>query len=218
MKKISQQALNELIAGGTVLLASENKPRIVRTPNNQIIKIFRSKRRKRHAQKFRKNVHRLQRRGFSSVEQCQAAQCKQDHSALVIYPYQSGDSAYQLICQQQKNVLNDVADFMRRLHCAGVYFRDCHAGNLLREGPSNFRMIDVHNTRFRLGKLGTRQRAKNLASFIYRRNLLEHIDETDINQFIQHYIECEAFPPQRQRRFMRHWDKYASQRRRKYFA
>ncbi|MHA7840780.1 MAG: protein kinase family protein [Gammaproteobacteria bacterium] len=193
MEIISKQSFKTIIDNAEVLLAVQGKPRILRTTDNKIIKIFNSKRQWRHSHKFVHNAKRLTRMGFSTIQTHGRFYCPEDNFIYVTYDYVEGTSAHKYFSQHDSSILPPLARFMVRLHKQGVYFRGCHPEHLIYLSDNDFLLIDMHDTRFFWLPLTINMRVKNLMVLFYRRYARDLLSKADMETFLSTYCEAAGF-------------------------
>lgn len=193
MEVVSKQVFEGLTEGAEVLLAVQGKPRILRTPDNKVIKVFRSKRQWRHSHKFVNNAKRLTRMGFSTIQPEGCFYCPEENLIYVMYDYVEGTSVHEYLSKRDTSILKPVARFMARLHKRGVYFRGCHPEHLIHLCDDDFLLIDMHDTRFFWLPLTVNLRVKNLMVLFYRRYARDSISEADMDMFLDTYCEAAGF-------------------------
>lgn len=193
MEVISKQGFEGLVQNAEVLLTVQGKPRILRTSDNKIIKIFNSKRQWRHSYKFVHNAKRLTRMGFSTVQPEGRFYCPEDNFIYVTYPYIEGTSAHEYLSKRDLSILKPLACFMARLHKRGVYFRGCHPEHLIHLSNDDFLLTDMHDTRFFWLPLTINMRVKNLMVLFYRRYARDFISQADMETFLDAYCEAAGF-------------------------
>ncbi|MBB71798.1 MAG: hypothetical protein CMF50_05315 [Legionellales bacterium] len=211
METVSQAHLDALLKDGEVLLRAGDKSRIVLRPDQSIVKMFRSKRRLRHAKRFIKCAKTYHRKGITTVEPSSLYCCPEDDCVFVTYPYLDGMTVKQLIAQGDDTVLAQVVDFMIALHDIGIYYRDFHPGNLIVR-DDHIAVIDMHNTHFFPFALGIRRRAKNIAAFFFRNQTAGLFSEEQINNFVHDYLDRANLRPAQQVRFWKHFARYREER------
>ena len=214
MQNVSMEAFQSLIEGGEVLLYSGEKTRIVLRPDNYIVKIFRSKRSARHAKRFIAVAARFYKKGYLAVSPTTPCRCAADNCVYLTYPYIDGPSLRELLEVGETKYLKSAAAFVFGLHERGVYFKDCHPGNLIVHGD-DFALLDIHNTRFYLFGLNVRRRAKNLAGFLFRNQTKNLFQPEDVNAFLQQYLSIASYSKKQKKRFWRYFQKNVEERKQK---
>lgn len=193
MEVISKQGFEALVYNAEVLLTSQGKPRILRTPSNKIIKVFNSKRQWRHSYKFIHNAKRLARMGFSAIQTQGRFYCPEENFIYVVYDYVEGKSVHEYLREGNTCILKPLAYFMARLHKGGVYFRGCHPEHLICLSDDDFLSIDIHDTRFFWLPLTINMRVKNLIVLFYRRYARDFIPKVGMETFLETYCEAAGF-------------------------
>jgi len=96
-------------------------------------------------------------------------------------------------------LVGELANTVKKIHKAGLFHRDLHAGNFLWDGKSFF-LVDLHNTKI-VRSLSTRQRLWNLSLFFH--SLRAIWGEEDQSTFMDAYFEGEPFYPQKKEEFLK---------------
>ena len=90
-------------------------------------------------------------------------------------------------------LIAELAKVTKKIHASGLFHKDLHAGNFLREGET-FYLIDLHRAKI-VRSLSLDQRLWNLAQLFY--SLGSVWAEEDRSRFVERYLEGES-PPWRE--------------------
>ncbi len=187
MRIVTANQLQLWLAQGDVLEKDGRGPKVVRLANEQLLKIFRPRRRfwlarlRPQAQRFAENAARLEALGIAtpSVGECFWLEPKLAVSACLYTPL-PGKSLDQLFHQTRSEfdaLLPALAAFIRQLHQRGIYFRSLHLGNILLLPEGGFGLIDFLDIRFKNGPLSQRLITRNL------QHLQSYLQRSQIQDF-----------------------------------
>lgn len=199
---MSERGYQELSADARELERDRFGVKVLLTPDGRIIKLFRIKRLWSLAMlypyslRFRGNAKRLRRMGIPTVEVERLFYCHAIRRHGVVYPRLAGETLAELLQRESspEGLLQQLAEFIARLHRRGIYFRSLHLGNVLRLPTGELGLIDVADLRFRRGALSVGQRARNFRHLLRR---LEHrgvFERFGIGRFLDLYLRAAELP------------------------
>lgn len=203
MQRWTQAQFEQLAAGATTLAADEHGVKVLLTPDDRIIKLFRRKRWLSstlvfpYARRFERASTELAKRGIPAVRVEAVARVPHLRRDVVVYRRLPGVTLRDALADARDDhngLLNDLAALLAGLHEHGVYFRAAHFGNILvrasdADGLGRLALIDISEARFRRGSLSPALRARNfrpLTSYDEDRAALRAFG---IPRFISGYLE-----------------------------
>jgi len=172
MRIVSAQELESWLASGEVLEQDGRGAKVIRLGDEQILKIFRPRRRlwlsrlMPQATRFKHNAARLLSLGIPVplVGECfwldkSRAVCGCSYTPL---PGRSLEQIFQKSQSELETLIPAFAAFIYSLHQRGIYFRSLHLGNVLQLPDGSFGLIDFLDIHFKRAPLGQRLVARNL--------------------------------------------------------
>lgn len=170
----SQQEFDTLTEGATVLEEDGWGIKVLRLPNQRILKLFRRKRLfssqlwAPHALRFQKNAETLLAKGIPTIEIEAAFSLPHINRQAVLYHELPGITLRQWLrdheAAETKPLVEQFGRFVAKLHDEGVLFRSLHFGNVLVTPDQTLALIDIVDMSFRSrGSLTTPQRIRNFA-------------------------------------------------------
>ncbi|WP_339523276.1 lipopolysaccharide kinase InaA family protein [Pseudomonas sp. EA_35y_Pfl2_R111] len=196
MRIVTANELQGWLSAGDVLEKDTNGPKVLRLPEGEILKIFRSRRApllarlRPDALRFAEHAHRLQKLGIATplITECYWIDQNQGVSACLYAPLQgtSLDRLFNDSPTEFEGVLPRLADYIHHLHQQGIYFRSLHLGNVLLTPCGGFGLIDFLDMRFKRRPLGSRMIRRN---FQHMYNYLQRRKVQDFpwQQLMDHY-------------------------------
>lgn len=184
MRIVTANELQNWLSQAEVLEKDSRGPKVVKLPNGELLKIFRSRR--HHllgrllpaAKRFAKHAERLQALDIRTptlleyfwIDPGQAVSaCR--YQPLEGIPL---DKLFLSSRADFERLLPELAGYIRQLHLRGIYFRSLHLGNILRTPDQGFGLIDFLDIRFKnhpLGRLLIRRNFQHLQNYLQRRKL-----------------------------------------------
>lgn len=195
MKTISEQDFWAFCHQATVLVQYKALPKVLVTPEGQIIKVFVRRRTFSknslwpQVRRFANNAQRLASRGIPSIEPPVLYHCPELRIHLAIYPKIEGQEIRQIIREGNIAILNEIAAFIATLHHQGIFFRGLHLGNLLK-GETAIYLIDIADLKVKARPLGLYQRLRNLRHLLENRDDYPTFKVFGIARFIKLYAEA----------------------------
>jgi hypothetical protein len=199
---MSVREYEELTAGARELERDRFGIKVLLTPDDRIIKLFRIKRLWSLAAiypysfRFRRNAERLRRTGIRTVRVERVFYCHAIRRHGVIYPRLAGETLAELLQRETppEGLLQQLAVFVAQLHLCGIYFRSLHLGNVLRLPTGELGLIDVADLRFRYGALSPGQRARNFRHLLRRPEQRAVFERFGIKIFLDLYLRAAELP------------------------
>ena len=199
MRIVTANELQDWLSTGEVLEKDGKGPKVLRLPEGDILKIFRSRRYpplarwRPDALRFAKHAMRLQALGISTpaINECYWIDHAQAISACLYAPLQ-GTSLDKLFMSSRSDfdaLLPRLASYILHLHQLCIYFRSLHLGNVLLTADGNFGLIDFLDMRFKRRPLDTRMIRRNfqhMHSYLLRRN----VQGFPWEQLMEHYAQA----------------------------
>lgn len=191
-------------------LRKQNKPSVMLTPTNLIIKhlyrrgLWSSSTLKSYAYRFKTNSIQLRKIAIQAPKieglfYYPTAKCD-----IIIYPSLPGINLSTLISQHKFEGLEAFPRFIAHLHQKGIMFRDLHLANVLyHEG--GFSLIDVVCVTFSKNPLSVRKRAKNLACMFSKEDQVCLWNEDRVQFFLEAYILLAQFTTNQKKDFLKHF-------------
>ncbi len=199
---MSEREYRELTADAEELERDRFGVKVLLTPDDRIIKLFRIKRLWSlaaiypYSLRFRGNAERLRQTGIQTVRVERLFYCHAIRRHGVIYPRLAGETLAELLRQEvpPEGLLEQLAVFIAQLHLCGIYFRSLHLGNVLRLPTGELGLIDVADLRFRYGALTPGQRARNFRHLLRRRDQRAVFERFGIERFLALYLQAAELP------------------------
>jgi hypothetical protein len=164
VRRLSARRYARLLAHARVIEADPHGPKVLRTPQGLVVKLFRRKRLLSsalwapYALRFARNAVRLHALGIPSVHVRGVWHCPARRRHLVAYDFLPGVTLRELGTRAPWRACGA---FIAVLHARGIYFRSLHAGNLVSLPGGGFGLIDVADLRFARRPLTMRRRLRN---------------------------------------------------------
>jgi len=209
-RKLSLQRYNNILAVANVIEHDMHGPKVIRMPDNVIVKIFRLKRLFSSAQlwpyakRFRDNSWKLRELGIPTVSVKNMFYCKEAKRHLVSYPMIEGQTLRSIAEKEKDNheLIARLIDFIVLLHYKGVFFRSLHMGNIIIQPDNSFALIDIADMRIKKRPLSIKKRARNF-NHLLRYDVERHlIGEYGLTRFFNEYVSLAGLSPLQQKFFM----------------
>ena len=202
MERLSRIEFDQMIANSKVLKKDTWGIKIILTPDNKAIKLFRLKRLlssglwQPYALRFARNATLLRNNNIRTVSIERVFTVPEIAREGVLYTKVEGQTLRSLLQapiddEHRDTLMQNLAIFLAELHEKGILFRSSHFGNLLVTSTGEYALIDIADlTVRRWGSLTVRQRVRNF------RHLTRHATD-------RRWIK--AFP---QKRFLNIYSEY----------
>ncbi|WP_373387187.1 toluene tolerance protein [Pseudomonas alcaligenes] len=184
MRIVTANELQDWLRQGDVLEKDSHGPKVIRLPNGELLKIFRSRRNpllarlRPDARRFAERAERLQRLGIAtpSIRECAWIDRDKAVSACLYEPLAGLplDKLFRDARSEFDGLLPALAAYILKLHRLGIYFRSLHLGNILRTPDGDFGLIDFLDLRFKrrpLGRMLVRRNFAHLQGYLQRRKI-----------------------------------------------
>lgn len=215
MQRWTQAQFDELAAGAKSLSADEHGAKVLLTPDDRVIKLFRRKRLLSsalfhpYAKRFAHAAQELAARHFPTTTVETLARVPSMRRDIVVYRRLPGISLREaLLCGREadrERLMLILTNLLATLHERGVYFRAAHFGNfLVHEQPpdtTTLTLIDVSETRFRRGALPPAMRARNFRPLAKYPEDLAAIRAFGVERFVRDYLDHAHLSPVHVARF-----------------
>lgn len=184
MRIVTANELQDWLRQGDVLEKDSHGPKVIRLPNGELLKIFRSRRNpllarlRPDARRFAERAERLQALGIATPDIRECAWIDR-HAAVsaCLYAPLAGlplDKLFRDARSEFDDLLPALAAYILKLHRLGIYFRSLHLGNILRTPDGDFGLIDFLDLRFKrrpLGRMLVRRNFAHLQGYLQRRKI-----------------------------------------------
>jgi tRNA A-37 threonylcarbamoyl transferase component Bud32 len=195
---ISQQEYADISRGASELERDSFGVKVLLRPDNRIIKLFRVKRILSlsaiypYSLRFWLNAKRLQRLGVQTVSVERIFYCHAIRRHGIIYPLLQGDTLADLLKadSDRSDLLEQLAQYVARLHDSGIYFRSLHLGNVLLLSDGELGLIDVADMRFHRHPLSTGERRRNFAHLLRRQEHRAIFERFGLERFLGLYLQA----------------------------
>ncbi len=202
----SKQEFEALTEGATVLEQDAWGIKVLRLPNQRILKLFRRKRLLSsqlwapHAQRFQGNANTLLAKGIPTIEIEAAFAIPEMDRQAVLYHELPGTTLRQWLRDHEgaeaQQLVEQFGRFVAKLHTEGVLFRSLHFGNVLVTPEQQLALIDIVDMSFRRsGPLTPQQRIRNFAHIGRYTEDRALFTQTGEQTFIEAYLEAAQLSP-----------------------
>lgn len=197
MKTLSHKQFSSLCRGATTLVKESFGDKVLRFPDESILKLFRIKhlissaRIYSHARRFARNAGRLSEKGIQTVSVHDVYNIPSISRSAVHYRPIEGVSLADHLKQMPvtPDLARQLAIFLARLHRKGVYFRAIHFGNIIILPDLSFGLIDVDDMRIARSALNRKKRLRNFHHFTKYENDRDHLRPQG-RVFISAYLDA----------------------------
>lgn len=155
-----------------ILSDSTEGPKVLQKHNGDIVKIFYSSKKNSlislpHALRFSRSAQGLTAAGVLAPHIKALAYYPAKKAYILTYTEIPGQDFRALTSPTNPLLLEKLPLFLAKLHQKGVFYRGIHLGNVLLTPNEEIALIDITNVHIRHKPLSLKQRAKNLAHFVY---------------------------------------------------
>ena len=196
MEKLTLPDFNSLTEKHKILERDGHGPKVLKTDDNKIIKIFRLKRRFSsasllpYAVRFKRNAEQLSGLGIETVKVEKIAYCSENHRHIIVYSMISGLSLREkLEHHYSPELIKQLAEYIAHLHDIGIYFRSLHMGNIIVTSDNFFALIDISDMRIYKKPLSVKKRIRNFMHFFRYLEDKRFLSAYGIDDFFSAYIE-----------------------------
>lgn len=198
---LSKAEFEKLIQDAEILEQDSFGLKVLRLPNNRIIKLFRRKRLissqlwAPHAWRFNRNAKILKQRNIPTICVESTFEIPELERQAVIYKELIGNTLRKWLQEhddrEAKEQIEAFGAFVADIHAKGILFRSLHLGNVLLTSDNTLALIDIVDMRFKwFTPLSVQQRMRNfkhIGRYSNDRILLAQFgEETFINAYLKH--------------------------------
>jgi len=206
MRIVTYNELTAFIAENEVVLGTAERPGLMLTPDNEIVKSF--YRRKRfststfipQAMRFVRNGRKLLEKGIVGPVANDVIYCPEIPVHMVIYQKLAGDDLREMCAAGKIQCLVRLPEYLADLHDRGIFFRAIHLGNILFDG-ANMAIIDVSDLSTKNQPLNVFQRVRNFAHLLNSEDDKAYFASFGVHDFITAYLKAAALRGVRERIF-----------------
>lgn len=172
--KLSNGRLASLTANAQILEEDSLGPKVYRLANGNFLKLFRRKRLVSSAllvpysDRFWRNAARLTELGIPTLTPLELYRLENSSLSAVLYNPLQGRTLKDIYLDEPDAFgkhLQTLVDFIRTLHCRGIYFRSLHLGNIVLTPEGALGLIDIADLSFQRRPLSKAKARRNLAHF-----------------------------------------------------
>lgn len=199
MRIVTANQWQDWLRLGEVLEKDSFGPKVLRLPDGDLLKIFRSRRNpllvrlNPEARRFADRAIRLQAMDIQTprIRECFWVNRDELVSACLYEPLrgQPLDKLFHTQRAEFDRLLPQLAAYIFKLHLMGIYFRSLHLGNILHTPDGSFGLIDfldLHFKRRPLGPMLVRRNFSHLRSYLQRRK----VEGFPWDELMRHYAEA----------------------------
>jgi hypothetical protein len=214
--QISREAFLRRVGTAEVLEVGRHGPKVWRTPDGQIIKLFIRRRRLSSAARlprglrFVENTHRLRALELETIRVDELWDVEGNDTQALVYRELPGAPVRDVVeaaaPADRAALLERFLAYMAHLHELGILFRSLQLGNLLfRQETDDFALIDVDDMRFQGRPLGAVDRLRNFRHLIHNARDWRLLTEFGWDRVVPFYREHAAMPLIRDGLFTAGW-------------
>ena len=184
MRIVAANELQDWLRQGELLEKDSRGAKVVRLPNGQLLKIFRSRRMpliarlRPDASRFAERASRLRTLGIKTPEIKECGWIDRNNAvSFCLYQPLEGTPLDALFHDSRKEfdtLIPQLASYIHHLHQLGIYFRSLHLGNILLTADGGFGLIDFLDIRFKgrpLGRMLIKRNFQHLHGYLVRRKV-----------------------------------------------
>lgn len=184
MRIVTANELQDWLSQGELLEKDSRGAKVVRLPDGQLLKIFRSRRipliarLRPDAMRFAERAERLQALNIKTPDIRECCWIDRDKAvSLCLYQPLEGiplDSLFRDSRSEFDALIPRLAAYIHHLHQLGIYFRSLHLGNILLTADGGFGLIDFLDIRFKgrpLGRMLIKRNFQHLHNYLLRRKV-----------------------------------------------
>ncbi len=199
MRKLDREQLENYIDASRVLHGTTERPGLILTPGDEIVKFF--YRRKKistatflpPAQRFTANSRKLLERDIPAPVVKDVMYCDEIPVQMVVYDRIEGKDVRELCQSEGVTNLAQLPEHFAHLHKTGIYFRAVHLGNIL-IGHGAIYLVDISDLTTHGSSLGVFQRARNLAHLFNAEHDKAYFVTYGLHKFVKEYVAACQFP------------------------
>lgn len=209
MKTIESSEFDARIRDAEILSEDRYGPKVYRTTDGLMIKLFRLKRLFStarvwpYARRFERAADELKARGIRTIEVLECLRIKDRGRDAVVYRPVDGRTLRDAISENADESLERFAVFLASLHALGVYFRSAHFANFVVAQGGELAMIDISEARFTRGALPLASRVRNFRHLARHEPDRESLRAFGVGRFCDAYLEASTLDDATRARFRR---------------
>tara|TARA_B100000809_G_C15121552_1_gene524478 strand:- start:9 stop:677 length:669 start_codon:yes stop_codon:yes gene_type:complete len=209
VKTIEAIEFDARVRDAEILSEDRFGPKVYRTADGRMIKLFRIKRLFStarlipYARRFERAAEELKARGIHTVEVVECLRVKGRARDAVVYRPVLGGTLRDSIAGNADEILIRFSKFFASLHALGVYFRAAHFANFIVEPGGGFAMIDISEAHFSRGALRLAGRVRNFRHLARHEPDRASLEAFGIARFCETYLEASRLDDATRARFKR---------------
>ena len=208
--RLSQAALDDMIASARVLSVNVDGPCVFMLPDDRILKLFRVARGLSsnwfvpYARRFERAAHSLAERGVRTVAVESLFKVQGAGRSGVIYRPVPGIDMSQALLDpaRRESLLSPLAGYFADLHAKGVLVYGMHLGNIIVDSEGQFGLVDVTSVGFVRRQLGHGQRARSFKPIFNHPQDQAQLASFGYERFFKLYLAAAELTPRDQGRFL----------------
>lgn len=169
---IGIEEFDELVSSAELIVADRIGPKVMKLPNDNLLKIFRRKHLissalfAPYAVRFVNNAFRLKELGIRCIQPVKIVHCTKNNTYAVEYEPLEGELLRGILqTADNRQLINKTAQFIAELHRKGVYFRSLHFENVIYH-DGKLGLIDIADMKIYQKPLSKRLRDRNFQHFL----------------------------------------------------
>jgi len=199
MRFLDADEYGALIQDAELLREDAYGPKVYKTPDGRIVKLFRIKHLLSSSilypynLRFLRNTQRLRRMGIVCVAVDEIFYCHAVRRHGLVYRRLEGTPLDELLVSaggRERQLFSDYAAFIAMLHARRIYFRSLHPGNILLLPDGGFGLIDVADMRFPRLPLSPSRRRRNFRHLFRSAEFKQALKLLPGALFITAYLEA----------------------------
>jgi hypothetical protein len=199
MRLLDANDYQALIRDAELLREDGYGPKVYKTPDGRIVKLFRIKRWLStsvfypYSLRFLHNSRRLRRMGIVCAEVDEVFYCHAVRRHGLVYRRLDGTPLDELLVsadESARRLFRDYAAFIAMLHARRIYFRSLHPGNILLLPGGGFGLIDVADMRFPWWPISAPRRRRNLHHAFRSEEFRQALRQLPAELFVSAYLDA----------------------------
>lgn len=206
MKRLNSKQFKLLCSTGQLLKGTAERPKIIRSPENHIIKMIYKRQKwlsstyiRPYAKRFQARSQKLAMKQIIAPRIIQSYQCPAHQCDILIYPEIQGQPLKQCLNQQR---LHQLAQFLVELHQKGIFFWDLHLDNIIVTPNNKMGLMDVATAHVSNAPLRLKSRARNLGRLMNIDYDTLTMYKHELNAFFQSYLFASNLDKQSQQKLL----------------
>lgn len=194
---LTDNDLNKLCAGGSVLEQDERGVKVIQLTNGEILKIFRVKRLLSganlfsYARRFCRNAKRLKRLNIPTIEIKTLFHFHNSNNTAVLYQPLEGKTLKQMIQSDSFDLVSAeaIGDFLAALHQQGIHFHSLHTGNVVQTPDGDLGLIDISDMSIYAWPLFCHTRVRSFKRLCRYQDDIRKLGKFFWNQLLDRYFD-----------------------------